>query len=252
MPFEEILKVNRLTVKYRDVVAVNDVSFTVRENEVFGIIGANGAGKTSLVEAIEGLRQPHSGEISLLGLHPQKDRLKLFAQTGVQLQQTTYPDHAKVGDVCRLFSSFYDRPLPYEELLTSLGIGDTKKKYIHKLSGGQRQKLSIVLSLLCRPKIVFWDELTTGLDPLSRHDLYETIAQYKRDGLTIVLVTHFMEEVEKLCDRVALMKDGRMLQIGTPGEIKKAYGAETLDEVFLRLSGLVDSAAKQKKKEGLS
>lgn len=236
MSSEEILKVENLFVKYKDVIAVNNVSFSMKKNEVLGIIGANGAGKTSLVEAIEGLRTPSGGEISILGLNPQKDRISLYKQVGVQLQQTSYPEYAKVQDICELFSCFYTNPVPFEELLVSMGIDDLKKKYVNKLSGGQRQKLSIVLSLLCSPKIVFWDELTTGLDPLARHNLYDKILQYKKNGLTIIIVTHFMEEVEKLCDRVAVMQTGKILGIGTPTEIKKLFHAESLDDVFAQIS----------------
>lgn len=239
MANEEIIEVKNLVVKYKDVVAVNNVSFSVKKNEVIGIIGANGAGKTSLVEAIEGLRTPSGGEISILGLNPQKDRIALYNQVGVQLQQTSYPEHAKVQDVCKLFSCFYTNPLPFDELLVSMGIDALKNKYVNKLSGGQRQRLSIVLSLLCRPKIVFWDELTTGLDPLARHTLYDKILQYKRDGLTIIIVTHFMEEVEKLCDRVVVMQAGKMIGIGTPTEITKLFHAASLDDVFTQISSVV-------------
>lgn len=236
MTTEAILKVENLSVKYKDVIAVNDVSFTVKKNEVIGIIGANGAGKTSLVEAIEGLRTPSSGKISILGLNPQEDRVSLYNQIGVQLQQTSYPEHAKVRDVCKLFSRFYKNPISYDELLMSLGIDSLKNNYISKLSGGERQKLSIALSLLCRPKLVFWDELTTGLDPLARQDLYDKILHYKKSGLTIILVTHFMEEVERLCDRVLVMKAGKLVGIGTPTEIMKQFQVKSLDDVFIRIS----------------
>ena len=238
MSGKEILRENNVTVKYKEKVAVNDVSLSVYENEVFGIIGPNGAGKTSLVEAIEGLRKPASGEISVLGMNPLTDRLRLFNQVGVQLQQTTYPDHAKVRDICKLFSSFYEEPVPYSQLLDDMGIRELEKKYINTLSGGERQKLSIVLSLICKPKVVFWDELTTGLDPLARHELYEKIRHYKKQGLTIVLITHYMEEIEKLCDRVALMHSGKILSINSPKAIINEYNAENLDDVFLKIVNL--------------
>ena len=236
MSNEEILKVKNLFVKYKGVIAVNNVSFSVKKNEVLGIIGANGAGKTSLVEAIEGLRTKSRGEITIMGLNPQKDRVSLYNQIGVQLQQTSYPEYAKVQDICELFSCFYNNPVPFDELLMSMGIDGLKNKYVNKLSGGQRQKLSIVLSLLCRPKIVFWDELTTGLDPLARHNLYDKILQYKKTGLTIIIVTHFMEEVEKLCDRVIVMQAGKLLGIGTPTEITKLFRVKSLDDVFTQIS----------------
>lgn len=236
MPNKNIIQVNHLSVKYRDIVAVDDVSFEVRENEIFGMIGPNGAGKTSLVEAIEGLRDTSSGEISILEMNPKADRIKLYNQIGVQLQQTSYPDQAKVEDICKLFSSFYDNPVPYDRLLSDMRLDRQRKTYINKLSGGEKQKLSILLSLLGSPKIVFWDELTTGLDPLARHEVWDMIRKYKRDGLTIVLITHFMDEIENLCDRVTLMKAGKMIYIGTPKEVIENFQAKNLDEVFLKIS----------------
>lgn len=236
MPNKNIIQVNHLSVKYRDIIAVDDVSFEVRENEIFGMIGPNGAGKTSLIEAIEGLRDTSSGEISILEMNPKADRIKLYNQIGVQLQQTSYPDQAKVEDICKLFSSFYDNPFPYDRLLSDMRLDRQRKTYINKLSGGEKQKLSILLSLLGSPKIVFWDELTTGLDPLARHEVWDMIRKYKRDGLTIVLITHFMDEIENLCDRVALMKAGKMIYIGTPKEVIENFQAKNLDEVFLKIS----------------
>lgn len=236
MSDKSIIQVNHLSVKYRDIVAVDDVSFEVRENEIFGMIGPNGAGKTSLVEAIEGLRDTSSGEISILGMNPKADRIQLYNEIGVQLQQTSYPDQAKVEDICKLFSSFYDNPAPYDRLLSDMRLDRQRKTYINNLSGGEKQKLSILLSLLGSPKIVFWDELTTGLDPLARHEVWDMIREYKKDGLTIVLVTHFMDEIESLCDRVALMKAGKMIYIGTPKEVIENFQAKNLDEVFLKIS----------------
>ena len=236
MSDKSIIQVNHLSVKYRDIVAVDDVSFEVRENEIFGMIGPNGAGKTSLVEAIEGLRDTSSGEISILEMNPKADRIKLYNQIGVQLQQTSYPDQAKVEDICKLFSSFYDNPAPYDRLLSDMRLDRQRKTYINNLSGGEKQKLSILLSLLGSPKIVFWDELTTGLDPLARHEVWDMIREYKKDGLTILLVTHFMDEIESLCDRVALMKAGKMIYIGTPKEVIENFQAKNLDEVFLKIS----------------
>lgn len=236
MSDKSIIQVNHLSVKYRDIIAVDDVSFEVWENEIFGMIGPNGAGKTSLVEAIEGLRDTSLGEISISGMDPKADRIKLYNQIGVQLQQTSYPDQAKVEDICKLFSSFYDNPVPYDRLLSDMRLDRQRKTYINKLSGGEKQKLSILLSLLGSPKIVFWDELTTGLDPLARHEVWDMIRKYKRDGLTIVLITHFMDEIENLCDRVALMKAGKMIYIGTPKEVIENFQAKNLDEVFLKIS----------------
>ncbi len=236
MPKEAIVNVKNLTIKYSDFVAVDNVSLTIYENEVIGIIGPNGAGKTSLVEAIEGLRAFNNGEVEILGLDPIKDRIKLYNELGVQLQESSYPDRAKVEDVCELFSSFYNVGSSHKALLEDFGLTHCTSEYIRNLSGGEKQKLSILLSLLCSPKIVFWDELTTGLDPLARHELYEKILDYKSRGLTIVLVTHYMEEIEKLCDRVAVMRSGKILAVGTPNEIVEKFNANDLDDVFMQIS----------------
>ncbi len=218
-----MIKVDSLIVNYKGFCAVDNVSFSVEEQEIFGIVGPNGAGKTSTIECIEGLRKPSSGTISVMGYDPWKNRKELHEIIGVQLQDTSYQDRARVFEICELFSSFYSNPIPYDELLNSLGLQDKRKAFVSKLSGGQKQKLAIVLSLISNPKVVFLDELTTGLDPKARHQMWDMILKLRDKGLTIVIVSHFMDEVEAICDRVAIMNKGRILNIGTISSIIEKY-----------------------------
>lgn len=218
-----MITVDSLSIKYKDFCAVDNISFSVNKCEIFGIIGANGVGKTSTVECIEGLRKPTSGRISVMGLDPWKDRKKLQEIMGVQLQDTSYQDRAKVYEICELFSSFYNNPMPYNELLNTMGLEEKRKSYISKLSGGQKQKLAIVLSLISNPKLVFLDELTTGLDPKARRQMWDLILKLRENGLTIVIVSHFMDEVETLCDRIAIMSKGHIQNIGTVDSIISKY-----------------------------
>lgn len=218
-----MIKVDSLIVNYKDFCAVDNVSFSVEEQEIFGIVGPNGAGKTSTIECIEGLRKPSSGTISVMGYDPWKNRKELHEIIGVQLQDTSYQDRARVFEICELFSSFYNNPIPYDELLNSLGLQEKRKAFVSKLSGGQKQKLAIVLSLISNPKVVFLDELTTGLDPKARHQMWDMILKLREKGLTIVIVSHFMDEVEAICDRVAIMNKGRILNIGTISSIIEKY-----------------------------
>ncbi len=215
----KMIEVDALTVKYGALCAVDGVSFSVAEQEIFGIVGPNGAGKTSAVECIEGLRRAHSGRVSVAGLDPWRERKALYGVIGVQLQDTAYQDRVRVGEICALFSSLYRNPAPFEELLEVMRLGDKRKTAVGNLSGGQRQKLSIVLALLPNPRVVFLDELTTGLDPRARHQMWDLMLQLRERGLTIVLVSHYMDEVEAVCDRVAIMDRGRILVDGSVGDV---------------------------------
>lgn len=215
------IRVNHLSVRYRDFVAVNDISFEVCKGEIFAIIGPNGSGKTSTVECVEGLRKPSSGEISVLGMDPQKRRREINRKVGVQLQSTEYQSRVKVGELCSLFQSFYTAPADVDPLLKEFGLLSKRKSYVSALSGGERQKLSVVLSLLPNPEILFLDELTTGLDPEARSNLWDLIQNINDGGTTILMVSHFMDEVEYLANRVMLLKDGKILTSGTVGELRK-------------------------------
>ena len=218
-----MIKVDSLCVKYKDFCAVDGISLHIRKNEIYGIIGMNGAGKTSTVECIEGLRKYESGEIRICGLDPNKDRKRVHEIIGIQLQDTNYQNNAKVYELCELFSSFYSEPVPYKQLLEKMGLWEKRRNTVSKLSGGQRQKLSIVLALIGKPKVLFLDELTTGLDPNSRHQMWNLLKELKNQGITIVLISHFMDEVQAVCDRIAIMDKGKILIVGTIEEILKKY-----------------------------
>ena len=202
-------------MRYGDIYGVRDVDIDLDSGEILGIIGPNGAGKTSLIECLEGLRKRSAGEVSVLGLDPVRSRAEVAARIGVQLQDTAYPSRARVGELCRLFSSFYDSPRPFDELLNAFGLGDQRKIYVDRLSGGQRQKLSIVLALIGRPEVLFLDELTTGLDPAARRSTWELLRTLNDAGTAIVLSSHYMDEIEVLCDRVMLLLDGTVRESGT-------------------------------------
>ncbi len=214
---------------YGPLVAVDDVSFSVKEGEIFGILGPNGAGKTTTVECAIGLRSPDSGTIRLMGLDPQVDKARVHAITGVQLQSGAFPAKLRVGEIIDMYRSFYAHPADVSELAGALGLADKRKSYYRSLSGGQQQRLSVVLALIGAPKIAVLDEMTTGLDPQARRDAWELIEHVRDRGATILLVTHFMEEAERLCDRVALIDAGRIVALDTPaGLAARAMGAKTV------------------------
>jgi ABC-2 type transport system ATP-binding protein len=235
-----IIEVRNLRKAYGDTVAVDDVSFTVQEGEIFGILGPNGAGKTTTVECIEGLRTADRGEISVLGLDPQRDRAELTQQLGVQLQDSQLPDRLKVAEALDLYSSFYRAPADWRALLEVLGLADKAGTSFKKLSGGQKQRLSIALALVGNPRVAVLDELTTGLDPQARRDTWELIEEVRARGVTIVLVSHFMEEAERLCDRVALIDSGRVVVVDTPAAL--AERVETEQRIQFRPSVPLDDA----------
>src|SRR5215813_1365510 len=210
------VEVAHLRKTYGTLVAVDDVSFTVAEGEIFGILGPNGAGKTTAIECAVGLRQPDAGTIRLLGLDPRADRARVHEIVGVQLQSGALPAKLRVGEILEEYRSFYRDPADVGELLDVLGLAAKRGDYYRSLSGGQRQRLSVALALIGRPRIAVLDEMTTGLDPRARRDTWELIEQIRARSVTIVLVTHFMEEAERLCDRVALIDHGRVVATDSP------------------------------------
>ena len=221
-----VIEVQHLHKNYGDTVAVDDVSFAVQEGEIFGILGPNGAGKTTIAECIEGLRTPDRGEISVLGLDPRRDRAELTQQLGVQLQDSQLPDKLRVTEALELYSSFYRRPADWRALVDMLGLAAKGKTPFKKLSGGQKQRLSIALALVGSPQVAVLDELTTGLDPQARRDTWDLIEGVRSRGVTIVLVTHFMEEAERLCDRVALIDAGRIVALDSPAALAERVEVE--------------------------
>jgi ABC-2 type transport system ATP-binding protein len=211
-----VIEVENLVKRYNGVPAVDGVSFDVERGEIFAILGPNGAGKTTAVESIAGLRQPDGGRISVLGLDPSKDIAALRKVLGIQLQESQMPDRIEVWEALDLYASFYEDPADWSELLDRLGLAQKRDSRYAKLSGGQKQRLSIALALVGRPEIAILDELTTGLDPAARRDTWAVIEELRDTGVTILLVTHFMEEAERLADRVALIDSGSWLPSTPP------------------------------------
>jgi ABC-2 type transport system ATP-binding protein len=211
-----VIEVTNLHKRYGDTVAVDDVSFGVEKGEIFGVLGPNGAGKTTTVECVAGLRKADGGSVSVLGLDPRRDRTELTQRVGVQLQESELPEKMKVAEALALYSSFYREPADWRRLMDELGLADKANSRFGKLSGGQKQRVSIALALAGSPEIAILDELTTGLDPQARRDTWQLIEQVRDQGVTIVLVTHFMEEAERLCDRIAVIDSGRVAAIDTP------------------------------------
>jgi ABC-2 type transport system ATP-binding protein len=231
-----IIEVTDLHKRYGNRVAVDGVSFTVERGEIFGILGTNGAGKTTTVECLQGLRQADSGEISVLGLDPANDRIALTRRVGVQLQESQLPAKLRVREALELFASFYPDPADVDVLLDQLDLRDHQRACFGKLSGGQKQRVSIALALIGNPELAILDELTTGLDPHARRETWRLVEGVRATGVTVLLVTHFMDEAERLCDRVAIFDAGRVVATGTPTELRAAAGASTLDDAFVSLT----------------
>lgn len=224
-----VLEVLHLRKCYGATVAVDDVSFSVAEGEIFGILGPNGAGKTTTIECAVGLRSPDSGSVRVMGLDPGQDAEQLHMIIGAQLQASALPPLLKVGEILGLYRSFYRQPADVAELVGVLGLAGKLKNYCISLSGGQKQRLSIALALIGRPKIAMLDEMTTGLDPHARRDTWDLIESVRDRGATIVLVTHYMEEAEHLCDRVVLIDRGQIIAIDSPaGLAQRAGGGQRL------------------------
>ena len=221
-----VIEVTDIVKRYGDKKAVDGVSFAVEEGEIFAILGPNGAGKTTTVESIAGLRQPDSGSISVLGLDPRRDRDQLRERVGVQLQESELPETIRVGEALDLFASFYPHPVDPARLIDDLGLAEKRDTAFKALSGGQKQRLSIALALIGDPEVAILDELTTGLDPQARRETWQLIEDIRARGVTIILVTHFMEEAERLADRIAVIDKGRVIALGTPSEIVARVDAQ--------------------------
>ncbi|OLT28044.1 multidrug ABC transporter ATP-binding protein [Actinomadura sp. CNU-125] len=210
------MEVEGLVKRYGDHAALDGVSFEVGDGEIFGILGPNGAGKTTAVECLEGLRRPDAGRVRVLGLDPRRDGDRLRERIGVQLQQTGLPASIRVREALDLYASFYRSPRDPRELLTEWDLESKRGARVRKLSGGQAQRLHIALALVGRPDVVFLDEPTTGLDPQARRATWELIRRVRASGVTVVLISHFMDEAEELCDRLAVFDRGRIVASGTP------------------------------------
>jgi ABC-2 type transport system ATP-binding protein len=254
MPSAPVVQVSQIRKTYGRAVAVDDVSFDVHQGEIFGLIGPNGAGKTTTMECVEGLRAPDRGEITVLGLNPRTEVYALQDRIGVQLQEAQLQKRIKVREAVGLWATLYKHPVDGDKLLEQLGLSEKRDAWFMTLSGGQKQRLFIALALINDPELVFLDELTTGLDPQARRAIWELVRGIRTRGKTVFLTTHLMEEAERLCDRVAIIDHGRIVDIGTPGELISrhapertvvvATGDESVDERF-RMIPHVDSVVAQ-------
>ncbi len=221
-----IVQVQKLHKTYGATVAVEDISFEVQEGEIFGMVGPNGAGKTTTIECLEGLRKPDGGTVRVLGVDPQREGQNLCLRVGMQLQQSNLPDRMRVWEALDLYASFYPKAVDWKELLVELGLEEKRNTPFAKLSGGQKQRLFIALALLPDPQLVFLDELTTGLDPQARRAIWDLVREVRGRGKTVLLTTHFMEEAERLCDRIAILDHGKIVALDTPASLIQGLGAE--------------------------
>ena len=234
---EPAVSVRKLTKSFSGRRVVDDLSFDVQKGEVFAMLGPNGAGKSTTIDLILGLKAPERGSAKILGMDAAKNRKQVFERVGVQLQNTRYQPNITVEEACIEYASLYADPANYPKLLERFGLGTLRKSFVSKLSGGERQKLSVVLALIGSPEIVFLDELTTGLDVAARREVWRTLKQLKDRGLTIFLTTHYMEEAEALCDRVCIIKSGRKAAEGTIDEVITASGQKNLEDAYLFFMG---------------
>lgn len=232
-----ILSVKNLSVTYGTKQAVKDLTFTVSQGEIIGLLGANGAGKSSSIAAILGIQSSQADELQLLGLSPITDRKKVFEQVGVQFQETNFPDKMTVEEACIQWRALYKETQNVESLLVTFGLQDKTKQLVKSLSGGEKQRLAVLLALLPNPKLVFLDELTTGLDTKARKMLWKQLLLMKEKGLSIVLTSHYMDEVEALCDHLLILKNGETVVTGTISEIVEKSGQTNLEAAYLHFAG---------------
>lgn len=218
-----VIQVSGIRKTYGAIAAVSGVSFEVNQGEIFGLIGPNGAGKTTTMECVEGVRRPDSGDISILGLNPFRDVYQLQNRIGVQLQQAQLQKRIKVWEAVDLWASLYSKPVNGDRLLDQLGLSSKRNAWFMTLSGGQKQRLFIALALINDPEVVFLDELTTGLDPQSRRAIWDLVRGIRDRGKTVFMTTHLMEEAERLCDRVAVIEHGKIIDIGSPEELVRRH-----------------------------
>ena len=230
---ETTVEVKNLSKSYAQIKAVVNVSISICRGEVFGLLGANGAGKSTTIECILGTTKQDSGTVSILGMNPQKERRELFERVGVQFQEANYQDKIRVAELCEVTASLYKTSVDYRHLLKQFGLSDKLKSLVSELSGGQKQRLFIVLALVPNPEVVFLDELTTGLDAKARRDVWKSLSELKAKGITIVLTSHFMDEVEALCDRIMILKKGVTVFYGTVKEAIAASPYGKFEDAYL-------------------
>jgi ABC-2 type transport system ATP-binding protein len=223
---KKVVEVKELKKVYGELTAVDSISFDVYENEIFGMVGPNGAGKTTTIECVEGLRERDAGDISIFGLNPSKADTALKESIGIQLQETSLPERIRISEAMEMFSSLYPHPINWRKLIERLSLSDKVNSFFRELSGGQKQRLFIALALVNDPKLIFLDELSTGLDPQARHIMWDLVRDIRNEGKTIFLTTHYMEEAERLCDRVAIIDHGKIVALDTPENLVSSLGQE--------------------------
>lgn len=234
---QEVIKVRNLSKFYGEKLAVDNLNITVESGTVYGLLGANGAGKSTTIECILGTKKVNQGEISVLGCNPVKARKYLFQNVGVQFQEGDYQPEIKVSELCEETACLYKETVDWKQLCEEFGIGDKLKKPVKTLSGGERQRLFIVLALIPNPKLVFLDELTTGLDVKARRGVWKILKRLKEQGMTIFLTSHFMDEVEVLCDQICILRKGKAVFYGTVEEAKEKSGCTNFEDAYLFFSG---------------
>ncbi|GFZ25507.1 ABC transporter ATP-binding protein [Lacrimispora indolis] len=239
---EKVLQVQNLTKSYGSVAAVSGLSLSVARGEVFGLLGPNGAGKSTSIECMLGVKKASAGTVEILGINPSEGRKTLFERVGVQFQETGYQDKIRVEEVCRMTAALYRKPADWQRLLAVFDIQGLEKQEVSQLSGGERQRLSVLLALIPNPELVFLDELTTGLDTQARREVWQYLKELKKGGLTIVLTSHFMDEVEVLCDRALILKKGEPQICGTIEEITEGSPCSYFEEAYLWYTGGDDDA----------
>lgn len=230
---EKTIQVHDLIKSYEGKKVIDGISFSIGRGEVFGLLGANGAGKSTTIECILGTKRQDSGDVSILGMHPKTHRKQLFEKVGVQFQESNYQDKIKVVELCQVTEALYRTSTDYRGLLKKFGLADKTNQLVSDLSGGEKQRLFIVLALIPDPEVVFLDELTTGLDSRARRDVWVGLSDLKAKGLTILLTSHFMDEVEVLCDQICILKKGQMVFKGTVKEAIDSSPYEQLEAAYL-------------------
>jgi len=233
----DILTVRGLSKSYGQLQAVRDVSFSVAAGEIFGILGPNGSGKTTTIECVLGTRSKGTGEVAVLGQDPVSDRRSVFRRVGVQFQDSAWQPGIRVGEICRATACLYDPEPDWRPMLESFDLAKREHTAVESLSGGERQKLSILLACIHGPELVFLDELTTGLDPLARRETWGFIRRMQENGTSVVLTSHFMDEVEQLCGRAMILRDGQKVAEGTVAELEARGEGKNLEESYIRLVG---------------
>lgn len=231
------VKVENLRKCYNELVAVNNISFEIKKGEFFGLLGANGAGKSTTIECILGTKIPGTGKIEVLGLNPIKNRKQLFEKVGVQFQQTNYQEKLKVREICEVTAALYKDPDDYKELLRLFCLEKYENKITSELSGGERQRLSVLLALIPKPECLFLDELTTSLDTKARREVWKYLADLKGKGITLLLTSHYMDEIQTLCDRICILKQGTIVAMGDIQEVINMSPYSTLEEAYLYFTG---------------